>query len=178
MAAHAAEFQGDPARIAVSGDSGGGHLAAATALMIRDRGGPNLLFQLLLWPLMDFRLTTSSWQDYDGYLIFSEEFLIFREIYFSNEAEQLHPYAAPSLAADLHGLPAALIITAECDPLRDGGEEYGQRLLEVGVPASVSRYEGMIHGFMYMRHLAPQKVEQAFAEVSDALRLAFKDSKS
>ncbi len=93
MAAHAAAFRGDPARIAVSGDSGGGHLAAATALMIRDRGGPTLVFQLLLWPSMDFRLSTSSWKDYDGYLISSEEFRIFPEIYLSNEAEQLHPYA-------------------------------------------------------------------------------------
>jgi acetyl esterase len=177
MAAHAAEFQGDPARIAVSGDSGGGHLAASTALMIRDRGDPTLVFQLLLWPLTDFRLTTSSWKDYDGYLISSEEFLVFQEIYFSNQAEQLHPYAAPSLAADLPGLPAALIITAECDPLRDGGEEYGQRLREAGVPARVSRYKGMVHGFMYMGHLAPQKVQQAFAEVSDALRFAFTDNK-
>ena len=177
MAAHAAEFQENPARIAVSGDSGGGLLAAATALMIRDRGGPGLRFQLLLWPLTDFRLTTASWLDYDGDLFFSEEFLMFQQRYFSNGAEQLHPYAAPLLAADLHGLPAALIITAECDPLRDGGEEYGQRLLEVGVPATVSRYEGMNHSFMYMRHLAPQKVHQAFTEASDALRFAFTDNK-
>src|SRR5437660_4575038 len=142
MAAHAAAYRGDPARIAVSGDSGGGYLAAATALMIRDRGGPALVFQLLLWPSMDFRLTTASWKDYDGYLISSEEFRIFPEIYLPNEAEQSNPYAAPSLAPDLHGLPPALVITAECDPLRDGGEEYGQRLLEAGVPATISRYEG------------------------------------
>jgi acetyl esterase len=178
MAAHAAEFQGDPARIAVSGDSGGGYLAAATALMIRDRGGPALLFQLLLWPSMDFRLTTASWKDYDGYLISSEEFRIFPEIYLPNEAEQSNPYAAPSLAPDLHGLPPALVITAECDPLRDGGEEYGQRLLEAGVPATVSRYEGMIHGFMYMRDLVPQEAHQAFTEATHALRIAFADHKS
>ncbi len=177
MAAHAAAFRGDPARIAVSGDSGGGHLAAATALMIRDRGGPTLVFQLLLWPSMDFRLTTASWKDYDGYLIFSEEFLIFREVYLPNEAEQLNPYAAPSLAPDLHGLPPALVITAECDPLRDGGEEYGQRLLEAGIPATVSRYEGMVHGFMYMRTLAPILADQALAEAIHALRTSFADNK-
>jgi len=177
MAAHAAAYRGDPARIAVSGDSGGGYLAAATALMIRDQGGPALVFQLLLWPSMDFRLTTASWKDYDGYLISSEEFRIFPEIYLPNEAEQSNPYAAPSLAPDLHGLPPALVITAECDPLRDGGEEYGQRLLEAGVPATISRYEGMIHGFMYLRHLAPQKAHQAFTEATDALRSAFADNK-
>ena len=171
-AAHAAELHGDYTRIAVSGDSGGGHLAAATALMLRDRGGPALKFQLLFWPVMDFQLTTASWKDYDGYLISGEEFLLFREIYLSNEAEQLNPYAAPLLAPDLHGLPPALIITASCDPLRDGGEAYGQRLLEQGIPAVVSRYEGMVHGFMYMRHLVHQEVQRAFTEATDALRSA------
>jgi acetyl esterase len=135
------------------------------------------VFQLLLWPMMDFRLTTASWKDYDGYLIFSEEFLIFKEIYFSNVAEQLHLYAAPSLAPDLHRLLPALVITAECDPLRDGGEEYGQRLLEVGVPATVSYYEGMVHSFMYMRNLVPQEAHQAFPEAIDALRITFADNK-
>ena len=66
MAAHAAQFQGDPARIAVGGDSGGRNFAAVIALMSRDRGGPALVFQLLLWPITDFRLTTASWKDYDG----------------------------------------------------------------------------------------------------------------
>ena len=173
MAAHAAEFQGDPARIAVGGDSGGGNFAAAIALMSRDQGGPSLAFQLLLWPPMDFRLTTPSWQDYDGYLINSEEFLIFRDFYLPDEAEQLNPYAAPLLAPDLHGLPPALVITAECDPFRDGGEEYGQRLLEAGVPAIVSRYDDMVHGFMYMRNLVPIQADQALAEASQALRTAF-----
>src|SRR5205085_12579700 len=140
--------------------------------MIRDRGGPALVFQLLLWPTMDFRLTTASWKDYDGYLISSEEFRIFPEIYLPNEAEQSNPYAAPSLAPDLHGLPPALVITAECDPLRDGGEEYGQRLLEAGVPATVSRYDGMVHGFMHYVTSVPQ-AKQALAEASLALRTAF-----
>ncbi len=173
MAAHAAQFQGDPARIAVGGDSGGGNLAAAITLMIRDRGGPALAFQLLLWPLTDFRLTTSSWKDYDGYMMTGEEFLIFRDFYLAGEEEQSHPYAAPLLAPDLHGLPPALIITAECDPLRDGGEQYGQRLLEAGVPATVSRYDGMTHGFMHLRTVVPTQSNQAFAEASHALQTAF-----
>jgi acetyl esterase len=173
MAAHAAQFQGDPARIAVGGDSGGGNLAAAIALMSRDRGGPALAFQLLLWPVTDFRLTTASWKDYDGYMMTREEFLIFRDFYVPNEEVQSHPYAAPLLAPDLHGLPPALIITAECDPVRDGGEHYGQRLLEAGVPATVSRYDGMAHGFMHLRTVVPTQANQAFAEASHALRTAF-----
>ncbi|HEY6287068.1 MAG TPA: alpha/beta hydrolase, partial [Ktedonobacteraceae bacterium] len=133
MAVNATKIQGDPTRIAVGGESGGGNFAAAIALMSRDRGGPALLFQLLICPAADFRVTTTSWKDYDGYIIKREEFLIVRDFYAPSEEERLHPYAAPSLASNLHQLPPALIITAECDPMRDGGELYGQRLLEAGV---------------------------------------------
>ena len=79
----------------------------------------------------------------------------------------------PYLQGNLHGLPPALIITAECDPLRDGGEQYGQRLSEAGVPATVSRYDGMLHGFMHMKTIVPDRADQALAEVSDVLRKVF-----
>src|SRR5260370_33335368 len=113
--------------------------------MCRDRSGPALTFQLLLFPVMDFGVTTSSWKEYDGYMMAKEEFLIVMGLYLSSKAEQLNPYAAPLFAPDLHGLPPALIITAECDPVRDGGECYGQRLLEESIPTTVSRYHGMVH---------------------------------
>ena len=176
MAVHAREFHADSKRIAVGGESGGGNFAAAIALMSRDRGGPALTFQLLICPAADFRVTTASWRDYDGYLIPREEFLIVRDFYVPNEKEHSHPYAAPSLAPDLYGLPPALVITAECDPMRDGGELYGQRLLEAGVPATVSRYDGMVHVFMHLRTLVPQ-ANQALAEVIHALRTVFANNK-
>ena len=172
MSVHATEFQGDPTRIAVGGESGGGNYAAAIALMSRDRGGPKLAFQLLICPAADFRVTTDSWKDYDGYIIPKEEFLIVRDFYAPSEEEWLHPYAAPSLASNLHQLPPALIITAECDPMRDGGELYGQRLLEAGVPATVSRYDGMIHIFMHLGSMVPQ-ANLALDEVIHALRTVF-----
>ena len=98
-----------------------------------------------------------------------EEFNIVRDFYAPVEEERLHPYAAPSLASNLHALPPALIITAECDPLRDGGELYGQRLLEAGVPATVTRYDGMVHSFMHLGALVPQ-ANQALDEVIHALQ--------
>jgi acetyl esterase len=172
MAVHAPDLQGDPTRIAVGGESGGANYAAAIALMSRDKGGPTLKFQLLICPAADFRVTTDSWKDYDGYMIPKEEFLIVRDFYVPKEEDRLHPYAAPSLAPDLHGLPPALIITAECDPMRDGGELYGQRLLEAGVPATVTCYDGMIHVFMHLGRLVPQS-DQALHEVIDTLQAAF-----
>ncbi len=172
MAVKATEFQGDPKRIAVGGESGGGNIAAAIALMSRDRGDPLLAFQLLICPAADFRVTTTSWRDYDGYMMNKEAFLIVRDFYVPNEEEQLNPYATPSLAPNLHGMPPALVITAECDPLRDGGELYAQRLLEAGVPATVSRYDGMVHSFMHLGSMVPQ-ANQALDEVIHALRTAF-----
>ena len=105
-------------------------------------------------------------------MIPKEEFFIARDFYVPKEEDRLHPYAAPSLAPDLYELPPALIVTAECDPMRDGGELYGQRLLEACVPATVSRYDGMIHSFMHFGRLVPQ-ANQALDEVIDALRNAF-----
>lgn len=172
LAGQAAQFGGDPARLAVCGASGGGNFAAAIALMCRDRGGPSLCFQLLLVPVLDFDLTTPSWQDYDGCMISSQEFLLVRNLYLPNVGDHIHPYAAPLLAPDLRGLPATLIITAECDPHRDSGERYGKRLQEVGVSTSVSRYDGVPHGFMGMRALTPL-AEQALGEAVSALRGAF-----
>jgi acetyl esterase len=172
VVANATKLLGDPMRIAVGGESGGGNFAAATALMSRDRGGPMLAFQLLICPAADFRVTTTSWKDYDGYMIYKEEFIIVRDFYAPNEKDRLNPYAAPSLASNLHALPPALIITAECDPLRDGGELYGQRLLEAGVPTTVTRYEGMVHSFMHLGSLIPQ-ANQALDESIHALRTMF-----
>ncbi len=172
MALNAKEHQGDPERIAVGGESGGGNFAAAIALMSRDKGGPILVFQLLICPAADFRITTTSWKDFDGYVMNREEFIIVSRFYVPYEEARLSPYAALSLASNLHQLPPALIITAECDPLRDGGELYGQRLQEAGVPTTVSRYDGMIHSFMHLGSLVPQ-AHQALNEAIQALRTAF-----
>jgi acetyl esterase len=172
MATQAAEHNGNPAQIAVGGESGGANFAAAIALVSRDRGGPALMFQLLICPAADFLVSTASWKDYDGYMMNREEFLIVRDFYVPIEEERLNPYAAPSLAPNLEGLPPAYVITAECDPMRDGGELYGQRLLEAGVPATVTRYDGMVHSFMHMINLVPQ-ANQALDEAIQALRTAF-----
>jgi acetyl esterase len=172
LTGQAAQSGGDPARLAVCGASGGGNFAAAIALMCRDRGGPSLCFQVLLVPVLDFDLTTPSWQNYDGCMIYSQEFLLVRNLYAPNVGDHIHPYAAPLLAPDLHGLPSTLIITAECDPVRDSGERYGRRLQEAGVSTSLSRYGGVPHGFMGMRALTPL-AEQALGEAVSALRGAF-----
>ena len=136
------------------------------------RGGPSLCFQVLVVPVLDFDLTTPSWQNYDGCMIYSQEFLLVRNLYVPNVGDHIHPYAAPLLAPDLRGLPSTLIITAECDPVRDSGERYGRRLQEAGVSTSLSRYDGVPHGFTGMSALTPL-AEQALDEAAAGLRSAF-----
>ena len=106
----------------------------------------------------------------EGYNVTRAQMTWIRNNYLPNRTDRGHPLASPLLVPDLSGLPPALIITAEYDPLRDDGEAYGRRLEEAGVQALVSRYDGMIHGFL---DLFEEPGRQAFAEIADALRTAF-----
>lgn len=169
-AACASSFNGDPRRIAVGGMSAGASLAASIAHIARDRGGPLLAFQLLLAPLTDFRLLpTPSLEQYSqGYLLTMEDILWFMHHCLNDEADRRNPLASPSLAASFAGLPPALIVTAEYDPLRDDGEHYGELLMQAGIPVTISRRAGAIHSF-----LVPNQLDPVLAEAAAALRVAF-----
>jgi acetyl esterase len=148
IANHAAELGVDRARIAVGGDSAGGNLAAVISLVARDKGGPNITFQLLIYPATDMRMSMPSIdENADGPLLTKAAMHWFVNHYLSHEGDRTDPLASPLLASNLKGLPPAFIITAECDPLRDEGEAYGLRLEQAGVPVAVQRYAGMPHGF-------------------------------
>ncbi|MEE9284344.1 MAG: alpha/beta hydrolase [Dehalococcoidia bacterium] len=163
----------DGRRIAVGGDSAGGNLAAAVALMARDKGGPALAHQVLVYPVIDREFTTPSYQDNgEGYLLSKPMMAWFWDLYLRDDADASNPYAAPIKATDLKGVAPALIITAEFDPLRDEGEAYGQRLSEAGVPTVCSRYDGMIHGFFGMIE-AIDRSREAIKEASTTLKRAF-----
>jgi len=171
VAQHAAELNGDPARIALGGDSAGGNLTAVVAQMARDRDGPPLIFQLMIYPATNFKAKTASKaSNAQGYVLTYEDMLWFTNHYLKSEEDKQNPLASPMLAANLRGLPPALIVTAEYDPLRDEGEQYGERLKEAGVPVTISRYNGMTHGFLSMPF---DQGKKAMAEMSAALRAAF-----
>ncbi|XVQ06708.1 alpha/beta hydrolase [Spirillospora sp. CA-255316] len=151
VAAHAAELGADPARIAVSGSSAGGGLAAAVALMARDRGGPALALQVLNYPVLDDRLDTPSMRAFTDTPIFSarDAELAWR-YYLGERPGDVPAHAAPARAADLTGLPPAFLLGCDFDPLRDEGLRYAARLLEAGVPVELHQYPGTVHGFDVM----------------------------
>ncbi|MCB0246313.1 MAG: alpha/beta hydrolase, partial [Anaerolineae bacterium] len=151
-AEHAVEFNADPARIALAGDSAGGNLAAVTAMRIRDESGPRLCGQLLIYPMTDYHTppAPSLVANASDYLVTRDMIIWFWGHYLNDASQANHPHAAPLRAPDLSGLPPALVITAEYDPLRDEGERYAQRLQEAGVPTVCTRYDGMIHGFFVL----------------------------
>ncbi|MGW0660881.1 alpha/beta hydrolase [Streptodolium elevatio] len=170
--ANAAEIGGDPARVAVAGDSAGGNLAAAVALMARDRGVAQPTFQLLLYPVLDHRRATESYRENaEGYFLTAAQLAWFWTQYIGPDGDPAHPYASPGTADDLSGLAPAFVVAPALDPLRDEGVAYARRLAEAGVVASYGVYEGMFHGAIGMGALVPTAAT-AFAEATEALRKA------
>lgn len=148
IARHAREFDIDHRRIAVSGDSAGGNIAAALCLMTRDRGGPMIRQQCLSYPITDCDFTRPSYiNNAEGYFLTANQMKWFWNHYCPDPARRLEPYASP-LRGDLTGLPPALVMTAEYDPLCDEGDAYALALQEAGVDTVWQRYPGMIHAFL------------------------------
>ena len=173
---NASSIGGDASRLAVGGDSAGGNLAAGISLMAADRGGPDIVHQLLVYPVTERNYQTASYQDNaEGFLLARDAMRFYWDAYLANDADASNPYAAPIQAANLSGQPSALVITAEYDPLRDEGEAYGRRLQESGVDTTISRYDGMIHGFFGMVGIM-DKSGQVMEEANAALRGAFADA--
>ena len=173
VAANAAAINGDSGRIAIGGDSAGGNLTAVVAIEARDGGGPPLVFQLLVYPVTDYSFSTPSYRDNaDGYLLTKDSMVWFWDHYLRTEADGQDHRASPLRASDLTGLPPALVITAEYDPLRDEGEAYAARLQESGVSVTCTRYDGMIHGFYGLTAVVDQ-ARKAVDESVAALRASF-----
>jgi acetyl esterase len=163
----------DRGRLAVGGDSAGGNLAAAATLLVRDRGGPALVHQLLVYPNTDYRSDTPSLRENTDPLLFNRTSVgWYWQQYLRTPADGAHPLASPLPAPDLRGLPPATVLTAEYDPLRDQGEEYAQRLRQAGVPVEATRYAGMVHGFFAMSGVLDPAV-RAMAHAAARLRAAF-----
>ena len=171
--AHAEDVGIDAARIAVAGDSAGGNLAAVVAQIARDAGGPPVCFQLLIYPVTDHEFDSVSMNDNaEGYFLSRDAMRWFYSHYLRDPAEGANPLVSPIRASDLSGLPPALVITAEFDPLRDQGIAYAVAMSAAGTVVSSTTYDGVFHGFLSMMDwIDIGKV--AFEDSVDALNVAF-----
>jgi acetyl esterase len=168
VARNGSELGTDPSRLAVGGDSAGGNLAAAVALHARDNDGPDIAFQLLIYPVTDGSLGSASYVSNEkGYFLTKADMEWFWGLYGAPRDDWR---ASPIHALDFAALPPALVLTAEFDPLRDEGEAYAARLRDAGVRSSVTRYPGMIHGFFGMGDTLDD-ARIAVAEAVAALRI-------
>ena len=175
-AAHAAELGADAGRLAVAGDSAGANLATVTALRSRDEGGPALRAQLLIYPAADFEHPErypSRQENGRGYFLTDERMRFFGQMYLARPEDAAHPHASPLNADSLAGLPPALVLTAEFDPLRDEGAAYAEALKVAGVSAEYRPGPGMIHGYANMTAFSPvaaQLIDEAGAWLGEQLR--------
>ena len=171
VADRGAELGGDPRRLAVGGDSAGGNLAAVISQMARDQGGPEIRYQLLIYPTTarDFE-TPSMKENGTGYFLEKPHMEWFLDLYYNGPEDWDDPRAAPLKAKSLDGLPAAYVVTAGYDPLRDEGEAYAKRLQESGVKTELHRYDDMIHGFFNMT--VTDRSNEAIRDAGTALRKA------
>jgi acetyl esterase len=163
----------DPSRLAVGGDSAGGTLAAVVSLLARDAGDVPIVFQLLIYPATDMRCTAPSHKtNAQGYLLTADTISYFLGHYFGAADDKLDYRASPLLTDDLTRLPAAFVLTAGYDPLRDEGLQYAQRLSEAGNRATLVCFERQIHGFITMGKVIDE-ANSAVAICADQLRRAF-----
>lgn len=167
--AQAHDLDVDPDRLVVVGDSAGGSLAAAVALAARDHGGPPLAAQVLLYPGLDRDMGAPSITAMpDAPLLSLDDIVYMHEIVDRVAGTPHSPYQVPAYATDVSGLPPAIVVTGECDPIRDWGERYATRLRDAGVQTTVTRYPGMYHGFL-MRSDATARGRLAMAETGALL---------
>ena len=170
----AKELRADPARVAVGGDSAGGNLAAGLAIRLRDRGGPKIAFQLLLYPVTDRSVGTESYREFaSGYGLTRANMQWFWDCYLTATAERDNPEASPLRAKSLKGLPPAFVLTVHSDVLRDEGEAYAKQLHEAGVPVECVRVRAVTHGFLRMGAVYPQ-ADHGLTVLAEALRAAFR----
>lgn len=170
---HAPELKIEPEQIVIGGDSAGGNLAAAVALLARDRAGPSIALQMLFYPAIDDRCTTQSMMYGAGLYIWDYQNSVdMWNHYLGENRDNVSPYASPARATDLAGLPPAFIVTAEHDPLRDEAVFYAINLMNAGVPVELHNYPGTVHGFDLMApcDLSSRAIEDSVRAFQQAVR--------
>ncbi|WP_207459975.1 alpha/beta hydrolase [Azospirillum sp. SYSU D00513] len=178
VAEHGEELGIDSQRIAIAGDSVGGNMVAVVSQLAKQRGGPEIRYQVLFYPVTDARFDTGSYKQFGegGYFLTTAAMQYFWDAYLPDAAKRADPTASPLNASveQLQGLPPALVITAENDVLRDEGEAYGRKLAAAGVPVTQVRFNGTMHDFVMLNPLAATPAARGAIDLAnDKLRAAF-----
>jgi acetyl esterase len=175
---HGGDIGADGRKLAVVGNSVGGNMAAVVSLMAKDKGGPRITFQALLWPVTDAHFDTASYRDLsEGYFLTRNMMIWFWDNYTKDAAQRRETYASPLQAPtdSLQGLPPALVQTAHSDVLRDEGEAYARKLNEAGVDVIAVRYNGLIHDWGLLNPIATvPEVRTAITQVATELKKRLK----
>lgn len=171
VAANGAQLGVDAGRLAIVGNSVGGNMSAVTCILAKERGGPKIQVQILLWPIVDHDFDTESYRQFGEQRFLSTSLMKWMyDLYTRDPEQRRQAYASPLRATveQLRGLPPALIQVAESDILRDEGEAYGRKLAEAGVEAATVRHDGMIHDFGLLNGLAREPGTIAMIELAAA----------
>lgn len=170
---NAAQINGDASRVAVAGESAGGNLATVACLKAKDEGGRMPIAQLLVYPVTDTSMSQPSYaENTDTQPLHTAMMSWFWNYYLENDAQKMEKYVAPLMADDLGGLPPAIVITAEHDPLRDEGEQYAKKLADAGVSVTSKRFDGVVHEFFGLAG-AVSKAKEAITFAADGLKEVF-----
>ena len=171
VARNAAQLGADPGRLVIAGDSAGGNLAAVTAMMARDRGGPQIACQALMYPVIAADFTTATYQRFgDGFYNTAAAMAWYWDQYLPSVTDRTHRYASP-IQGVRGGLPSAVVVTAGCDPLCSEGQDYAKALVASGIAVTHRNYPGAIHGFLTMPtlRLAQRARQRLWADIAEFL---------
>ncbi|PCI92450.1 lipase [Candidatus Aerophobetes bacterium] len=173
---YAHEIGGSKDHIAVAGDSTGGNLATVLTLLTRERKGPKISFQILMYPVVDYTYSFPSHEKFaKGYFMTEEALKFYESQYFPPDADRKDPYISPYFIKHFDNLPPAYIITAECDPVRDEGEAYAEKLKKSGIKVVHYRFKGTMHAFIYFSPIS-KKADEAIFSVAEALHGFFRET--
>lgn len=163
----------DPDKIAVGGESSGGNIAAVLTHLSRDRKGPTISYQMLIYPMLDLTFSFPSHKELDkGYLLDESSLIWYREMYIGSEHDPKKPLISPLWFSNFSGLPPAFLLTCEFDPLKDEGKAYADKLQQAGIPIYFREYEGMTHGFFQMPGILDE-ASLAITSASESLKNHF-----
>lgn len=173
VAEHATHLDGEPNKLAVGGESAGGNLSAAVSLLARDRGGPDIAHQLLIYPVLIKDFTRKSYREVGDVGLLTEANLRwYWDQYLENNLDAKNPYAAPLEARNLDDLPPATVVTCGWDPLHDEGVDYAERLADAGTTVTLINEPDQLHGFLSYRDII-DRADEVWAEVADDLQKSF-----